>query len=119
MKGDYAVAQMVTLLIGMLLVGARRLRHVSFLGNDPMLLLHVGASSLILAARNQPGNIDDSRGAVAFLRDTLRHVRRLLDPETAFHLRGDGALFQCSVIAFLHSARCLYTLRVPMHRWLG
>jgi len=204
LKGDYTAVQMVTLLIGMLLVGARRLRHVGLLGNDPMLLrfcglrglpdertlgrwlrqfvglklktlarfnlglaaglirqlkllsvvldldgsvlttgeqvewafrgynhkkrrlpsyypllLHVGALSLILAVKNRPGNIHDSRGAVAFLRDTLRQVRRLLDPETAFHLRGDGAFFQRSVIAFLHSARCLYTLRVPMHRWLG
>jgi len=204
LKGDYTVVQMVTLLIAMLLVGARRLRHVSLLGNDPMLLrfcslrrlpdertmgrwlrqfvglklktlarfnlglaaglirrlkmlsvvldldgsvlttgeqvewafrgynhkkrrlpsyypllLHVGALSLILAVKNRPGNIHDSRGAVAFLRDTLRQVRRLLDPKTRFHLRGDGAFFQRSVIGFLHNACCLYTLRVPMHRWLG
>lgn len=204
LKGDYTVVQMVTLLIGMLLVGARRLRHVRLLGNDPILLrfcglrrlpdertlsrwlrqftaptlkvlarfnlgfaaglirrlkihsvvldldgsvvvagertqwafrgynnkrrrlpsyypllLHVGALSLILGVKNRPGNIHDSRGAVRFLRDTLRQVRPLLDPRTTFHFRADGAFFQRSVISFLHNAGCFFTIRVPMHRWLG
>lgn len=204
LKGDYTIVQMMTLLVGMLLVGARRLRHVRLLGNDPMLLrfcglqrlpdertlsrwlrqfagprlktlarfnlgfaaglirrlkilsvvldldgsvvvagkevewafrgynnkkrrlpsyypllLHVGALSLILGVKNRPGNIHDSRGAVDFLRDTLRQVSRLLDPRTTFHFRADGAFFQRSVITFLQNAGCLFTIRVPMHRWLG
>jgi len=204
LSGDYTIVQMITLLVAMLLVGGRRLRHIRFLRDDAMvrrfsglkrlpdertlsrwlqqflgdrlkslsrfstefaaliirklrilsvvldldgsvlttgtqvgwafrgynkkkrrlpsyypILLHVGTLSLILGLKNRPGNVHDSRGAVGFLKDTLRQVRVILDPKTVFHFRMDGAFFQRSVIEFVQRDRCFYTIRVPMHRWLN
>lgn len=44
--GDYGVVVMVRLLLGLLIVGGRRLRHVSFLAGDPLLLRFCGLQRL-------------------------------------------------------------------------
>jgi hypothetical protein len=44
--GDYGLVPMVRLFLTMILVGARRLRHVRFLSRDPMVLRTAGLSGL-------------------------------------------------------------------------
>ena len=42
--GDFSLGKVVLAIVAMLLVGAKRLRHLTFLGNDPLFLRFVGLS---------------------------------------------------------------------------
>jgi len=42
MGGDFSFGKVVLTVVGMLLVGAKRLRHLSFVGSDPLFLRFVG-----------------------------------------------------------------------------
>jgi hypothetical protein len=46
LRGDYPLASMVRLMLGLLWVGGRRLRHVRFLGRDPMVRRFAGLDRL-------------------------------------------------------------------------
>lgn len=44
MGGDFSLSKVVLTVVGMLLVGAKRLRHLTFIGSDPLFLRFVGLS---------------------------------------------------------------------------
>ena len=44
MGGDFSLSKVVLTVVGMLLVGAKRLRHLTFVGSDPLFLRFVGLS---------------------------------------------------------------------------
>ena len=122
-RSDYGSVRLVLVLVGMLLVGARRLEHLQYVCDDPMLLrfcglrrlpsrptivnwlkqftgerlkglselngvfhrkknksyyplfAHLAQTGQILKSRNRPGNVHDSKGADAFLRELIGELR--------------------------------------------
>lgn len=65
LKGDYSVTQMVMVFIGLWLTGGRRLRHISFLSEDPLFKRLCGLKSL-------PADRTVSRWLKQFTNDSLQ-----------------------------------------------
>ena len=73
----------------------------------------------VLAHRNRSGNVHDSRGSVAFLRNAVRTVREQFGFSGIIETRADSAFFQRGFLELcdLHSLE--YAIKVPMMPWLG
>src|SRR5215472_5078915 len=54
--GDYGASQLVLLVIGLLVVGARRLNHLRYVANDPMLAGCAGCRAFPATARWSTGS---------------------------------------------------------------
>src|SRR5207248_3445868 len=65
------------------------------------LLAHLAQTGQILRVKNRPGNVHDSKGAVAFVRDLIEDVRRRLGRSLPLEFRMDGAFFQREMIELL------------------
>jgi hypothetical protein len=83
------------------------------------ILAHVAQTGQILAVKNRPGNVHDSRRAEYFIRDVLRQARGALGAAVSFEFRLDCAFFQRPVLEELSRRGVEYALKVPMAPWLG
>jgi hypothetical protein len=83
------------------------------------ILAHVAQTGQILAVKNRPGNVHDSRRAESFIRDVLRQAREALGAAVSFEFRLDCAFFQRPVLEELSRRGVEYALKVPMAPWLG
>ena len=186
-RSDYGSVRLVLVLVGMLLVGARRLEHLQYVCDDPMLLRFCGLSRLpsrptivnwlkqftgerlkglselngvlvheqverlglnrltvdmdgtvvqagnqvgwafrgfnphrkknksfyplfahlaqtgqILKSRNRPGNVHDSKGADAFLRELIGELRGQFGRSRKLEFRTDAAFFNEKILKNLH-----------------
>jgi hypothetical protein len=202
--GDYRVIDMILVIVGLILVGGRRLDHLNYLGEDPLvkrfcgllrlprersvarwlrrfthrslqalvelnsqivceavgkeklgrltldidgsvittgasvgwafrgfnphhrkdpsyypILAHLAQTGHILRVKNRPGNVHDSKGAVAFVRDLIEDVRRRLGRSLPLEFRMDGAFFQREMIELLERKGAGYAIKVPFFKWLG
>jgi len=201
--GDYGCVRLVLLVIGLLVVGARRLEHVRYVAGDPLflrlcglarvpsdrtvvnwlkkftqrslqalislntellheqieqlglrrltidvdgtvirtggkvafavrgynphhpkdpsyypLLAHIAQTSQILRIRNRPGNINDSRGARAFLTEIVGELRGRFGRSMPLEFRMDGAFFQENILKLLDRLGCSFAIKVPFWKWL-
>ena len=82
------------------------------------ILAHVGQTGHILRVKNRPGNVHDSKGAEAFIRDLIDDVGLRLGA-IALEFRMDGAFFQREIIALLERRKSYYAIKVPFMKWLG
>ena len=57
------------------------------------LLAHLAQTGHILRAKNRPGNVHDSKGAVPFLRELIEDVRGRVGRQVVLEFRMDGAFF--------------------------
>jgi hypothetical protein len=62
------------------------------------ILAHLAQTGHILRVKNRPGNVHDSKGAVAFLRALIEDVRMRLGRALPLEFRMDGAFFQRGII---------------------
>ena len=83
------------------------------------LLAHLAQTGHILRAKNRPGNVHDSKGAVPFLRELIEDVRGRVGRQVVLEFRMDGAFFQKPIFDLLEAKRTLYAIKVPFFRWLG
>jgi Transposase DDE domain group 1 len=83
------------------------------------ILAHLAQTGHILRVKNRPGNVHDSKGALAFLRDLIDDVRIRLGRTLPLELRMDGAFFQRDIIELLERRRAEYAIKVPFFKWLG
>jgi len=83
------------------------------------ILAHVAQTGQILAVKNRPGNVHDSRRAESFIHDVLRQAREALGAAVSFEFRLDCAFFQRPVLEELSRRGVEYALKVPMVPWLG
>ena len=83
------------------------------------ILAHLAQTGHILRVKNRPGNVHDSKGALAFLRDLIDDVRIRLGRTLPLEFRMDGAFFQRNIIELLERRRAEYAIKVPFFRWLG
>lgn len=82
------------------------------------LLAHLAQTGHILRAKNRPGNVHDSKGAVPFLRELIEDVRGRVGRQVVLEFRMDGAFFQKPIFDLLEAKRTLYAIKVPFFRWL-
>ena len=202
--GDYGASQLVLLVIGLLVVGARRLGHLRYVANDPLfarscglaripsdrtvvnwlkqftqrslrtlmrlnsellyeqieklklsrltidldgtvictgakvawaargfnphhrkvpsyypLLAHLAQTGQILRLKNRPGNVHDSKGAEAFVRQLIAELRERFGRSLALEFRMDAAFFQQNLLKLLARLGCFYAVKVPFCKWTG
>ena len=83
------------------------------------ILAHLAQTGHIVRVKNRPGNVHDSKGAVAFLRDLIDDVRMRLGRALPLEFRMDGAFFQREIICLLDRRGAGYAIKVPFFKWLG
>jgi hypothetical protein len=83
------------------------------------ILAHLAQTGHILRAKNRPGNVHDSRGAAAFLRDLIDDLRMRLGRSLPLEFRMDGAFFQREILELLERRELSYAIKVPFFKWLG
>ncbi|MGH7364221.1 MAG: IS1380 family transposase [Candidatus Methylomirabilaceae bacterium] len=83
------------------------------------LLAHLAQTGQILRLRNRPGNVHDSQGAEAFLRDLIRELRARFGRSLPLEFRLDAAFFQREILALLARAGCEYAMKVGFWTWVG
>ena len=80
---------------------------------------HLAQTGHILRVKNRPGNVHDSHGAVAFMRELIDDVRQRLGSALPLEFRMDGAFFQREIIELLERRKSCYAIKVPFVKWLG
>jgi len=75
-------------------------------------LAHLAQTGHILRLKNRPGNVHDSKQAVAFVRELIDDVRAQLGRRIPLEFRMDAAFCQPSVFRLLAARRCGYAIKV-------
>jgi len=83
------------------------------------ILAHLAHTGHILRIKNRPGNVHDSKGAVAFMRNLIEDLRMRLGRSLPLEFRMDGAFFQREIIELLERTKAGYAVKVPFFKWLG
>lgn len=83
------------------------------------ILAHLAQTGHILRMKNRPGNVHDSRGAEAFIRELIDDVRMRLGSSLPLEFRMDGAFFHRDIINLLERRKARYAIKVPFMKWLG
>lgn len=79
---------------------------------------HLAETTHVLRVRNRSGNVHDSRGCVAFLRELWGQLASFGVPSGQIRFRMDGAFFQQDVLRWLAWREVGYAIKVPFHHWL-
>src|SRR5512147_964139 len=82
------------------------------------LLAHVAQTGHILRVKNRPGNVHDSKQAVAFLREVITGLRTAVGRRLPLEFRMDAAFFQRDVFRLLTARGCAYAIKVGYWSWL-
>jgi Transposase DDE domain group 1 len=82
------------------------------------LLAHVAQTGHILRCKNRPGNVHDSKQAVAFLRDVIHGLRERFGRRLPLEFRMDAAFFQRDVFRLLEARGCAYAIKIGYWSWL-
>ncbi|MBV8451977.1 MAG: IS1380 family transposase [Deltaproteobacteria bacterium] len=83
------------------------------------LLAHLAQTGQVLRLKNRPGNVHDSKGAEAFVRELLAELRERFGRSLPLELRMDAAFFQQALLKLLIRQGCLYAVKVPFCQWTG
>src|SRR6266581_746287 len=82
------------------------------------LLAHLAQTGHILRLKNRPGNVHDSKQAVAFVRELVADLRAQLGRQIPLEFRMDAAFCQPGVFRLLAARRCGYAIKVGFWHWL-
>jgi Transposase DDE domain group 1 len=82
------------------------------------LLAHVAQTGHILRLKNRPGNVHDSKQAVAFVRELIDSVRAGLGRALPLEFRMDAAFFQRDILRLLAARGCAFAIKVGYWSWL-
>src|SRR5438128_1821706 len=82
------------------------------------LLAHLAQTGHILRVKNRPGNVHDSKQAVAFLREVIAGLRAQLGGRLPLEFRMDAAFCQPAVFRLLTARGCAYAIKVGYWSWL-
>ena len=82
------------------------------------LLAHLAQTGQILRLKNRPGNVHDSKGAEAFVRQLIAELRERLG-SLVLEFRMDAAFFQQYLLKLLDRLGCFYAVKVPFCKWTG
>src|SRR5512132_229508 len=76
------------------------------------LLAHLAQTGHILRLKNRPGNVHDSKQAVAFVRELIDDLRAQLGRRIPLEFRMDAAFCQSAVFRLLTARDCRYAIKV-------
>src|SRR5712692_2470707 len=82
------------------------------------LLAHVAQTGHILRVKNRPGNVHDSKQAVAFLREVVDGLRAQFGRRLPLEFRMDAAFCQRDIFRLLTARGCAYAIKVGYWSWL-
>lgn len=82
------------------------------------LLAHLAQTGQILRLKNRPGNVHDSKGAEAFVRQLIAELRERFG-SLVLEFRMDAAFFQQYLLKLLDRLGCFYAVKVPFCKWTG
>jgi hypothetical protein len=82
------------------------------------LVAHLAQTGHILRLKNRPGNVHDSKQAVAFLRELIDSLRARFGRALPLEFRMDAAFFQRDILGLLARRRCAYAIKVGYWSWL-
>ncbi len=82
------------------------------------MVAHLAQTGHILRLKNRPGNVHDSKQAVAFLRELIESLRGRLGRALPLEFRMDAAFCQREVFRLLAARRCAYAIKVGYWSWL-
>lgn len=82
------------------------------------LMAHVAQTGHILRLKNRPGNVHDSKQAVAFLRELIDRLHQQFGRRLPLEFRMDAAFFQRDVVRLLAARGCAYAIKVGYWSWL-
>ena len=82
------------------------------------LVAHLAQTGHILRLKNRPGNVHDSKQAVAFLGELIDSLRAQLGRRVVLEFRMDAAFFQRGIFPLLTWRDCLYAIKVGYWSWL-
>jgi Transposase DDE domain group 1 len=83
------------------------------------LLAQLAQTGQILRLKNRPGNVHDSKGAEAFLRQLITELRERFGRSLPLELRMDAACFQQNLLKLFLRHDCYYAVKVPFCKWTG
>src|SRR5262245_2298306 len=83
------------------------------------LLAHLAETGQILRLKNRPGNVVDSTGAGAFVRDLVGALRARFGRSMPLDFRTDAAFFKADMLKPLDRLGCDFSVKVPFWKWLG
>src|SRR6266446_5742865 len=81
------------------------------------LVAHLAQTGQILRLKNRPGNVHDSKGAEAFVRELIEEIRGRLGRSLPLEFRMDAAFFQHNLLKLLARRGCCYAIKVPFCSW--
>src|SRR5437899_2745452 len=82
------------------------------------LVAHLSQTGHILPLKHPPGNVHDSKQAVAFLRELIESLRGRLGRALPLEFRMNAAFCQRDVFRLLAARRCAYAIKVGYWSWL-
>src|SRR5262245_5775094 len=82
------------------------------------LLAHLAQTGHILRLKNRPGNVHDSKQAVAFLRELIDDLRARLGRRVPLEFRMDAAFCQPAIFRLLAARGCAYAIKIGFWHWL-
>ena len=82
------------------------------------LVAHLAQTGHILRLKNRPGNVHDSKQAVAFLRELIDGLHTRFGRPVPLEFRMDAAFFQRDILRLLARRRCAYAIKVGYWTWL-
>ena len=80
---------------------------------------HLAQTGQILKSRNRPGNVHDSKGADAFLRELIGELRGQFGRSRKLEFRTDAAFFNGKILKRLERSRSEFAIKAPFWPWLG
>jgi Transposase DDE domain group 1 len=83
------------------------------------LLAHLAQTGQILRLKNRPGNVHDSKGAEAFMRELIDELRARFGRSVILEFRMDAAFFQENILKLLDRRGCFYAIKLPFCQWTG
>jgi hypothetical protein len=79
---------------------------------------HLGETGHILRVQNRPGNVNDGKASIDFLRSLLGQIQSTCRPK-ALRFRMDGDFFKRDVLKVLEGRGAGYAIKVPFWPWLN
>lgn len=82
------------------------------------LLIHLAQTGQILRLKNRPGNVHDSKGAEAVVRELVHELRGRFGRRMVLEFRMDSAFFQRRILNLLARQGCDYAIKVGFWDWV-
>jgi len=125
--GLYLRAQTLTIDVDGTLVSTGQQVAWAFRGYNPHhrkvpsyfpICAYLADSGHILRVQNRPGNVNDGKASVTFLRQLFQQIRQTLGDRYQLRFRMDGDFFKREVLDVIDANRAGYALKVPFWRCL-